>query len=69
MSGATHTDKSSGDQKQTWLEIAETIKSKAPAPPVYRHARSKTASVKRLRELAGIIKLNRPVPSRKFIKG
>ncbi|MFN8634934.1 MAG: hypothetical protein U0893_13840 [Chloroflexota bacterium] len=52
---------------RAWLQVAEQVKDEAGATEVFRHAPLPDASVERLRELAGIVKLNGPLPSREFL--
>ncbi len=54
-------------ERRAWLQVAERVKDEAGATEDLRHPPLPDASVKRLRELAGIITLHGPLPSREFL--
>jgi hypothetical protein len=57
-----------GRGSKNWLQRASDVGGKAPKSAAYRHGKENGAGAKRVRELAGVLKLNKRAPSRKFTK-
>jgi len=53
---------------RAWLERAKEVRRKAAKMPVFHHARASGAGAARVSELAGIISLDKPAPSKKFLR-
>jgi hypothetical protein len=63
MARVVDSDRVSRSARKSWLEIAEEIKRETGPVEVYRHTRAPDASAEALHRLAGIIRVNGPIPA------
>jgi len=67
MAQVVKQDSTPSVEPKGWLRLADEVRHDAVAEDSYRHAPAPEASVERLRELAGVIKLHGLAPSQTFL--